>query len=174
MARNLRPTFSLRLFLAFWFGIGLLCALGSYSLAIAVFVIALLHFVLLLVGSALVDRFPTGRNPILRRGFARPRDVNDGPIMLTTYYLVFFCCWRVTALVGFTPLGIRMFWCMPFLFGLSLAAIEHCVLILFQIYVCASFFGDCYGTGYVSSSNCGMTACLSVLLIASHFAIPWA
>ena len=174
MARNPKPTFSLRSFLAFWLGIALLCAVGSYSVAIACFVIALLHFVLLLVGSAFADRFPKGQNPILGRASSRSRHVNDGPILLTMCYLVLFYCWRAVPLAAFTPLGIRMFWCTPSLFGLSTSTIEHCVLILFHVYVYASFFGDCFGTGYVSPWNCGMTACLSVLLLASHFAIPWA
>jgi hypothetical protein len=172
MAGNPRARFSLRFFLAFWLVIGLLCAVGAYLLAIALFVIALLHFVLLLVGSAFADHFPAGRSPILRRGFAWPGHDNNGPVVLVICYLVFFCCWRVTAFFMFTPLGVQRFWCTPFEFGLSISSIEHCLLILFHVYLYASFVGDCYGTGHVSPSNCGGTACLSVLLLASHFAIP--
>ena len=173
MARIPQRTFSLRSLLAFWLGIALLCAVGSYTLAIACFVIAVLYFVLVLVGSAFADRFPKGQSPILRRGFAPPRQVNDGPIVLTICYLVLFYCWHMVPLTVFTLLGIQMFWGTPSPCGLSTSTIEHCVLILFQVYLYASLFGDCYGTGYVSSWNCGMTASLSVLLLASHFAIPW-
>lgn len=171
MARIPQRTFSLRSLLAFWLGIALLCAVGSYTLAIACFVIAVLYFVLVLVGSACADRFPKGQSPILGRRFARPRDVNYGPILWTLGYLVVFYCWHVVPLAVFTP---QMFWGTPSPCGLSTSTIEHCVLILFQVYLYASLFGDCYGTGYVSSWNCAMTASLSVLLLASHFAIPWA
>jgi hypothetical protein len=174
MARNPQPTFSLRSLLAFWLGIALLCAVGGYSVAAACFVIALLYFVLLLVGSALADRFPQGQIPVLGRASSRTKHVNHGPILWTLCYLVLFYCWRMLPLTAFAPLGFQAFWGTPFLFGLSISLIEHCVLILFHVYLCASFCGDCYGTGFVSRWNCGMTAGLSVLLLASHFAIPWA
>lgn len=176
MSKNPTPTFSLRSFMAFCLGIGLLCGLVSYFLALVVFSITVLYFVLLLAGSAFASCFPTGQTPLLRRRFASANRVNDGPFVLTVCFLtLFFCSWRVLFLF-YLPLPFSGFWQegwhIPLSCGVTLATIEHASFIVFQLYLYASYFGECYGSGIVSRWSCGMTACLSVFLLVCHFGIP--
>jgi len=174
MARPQRRTFSLRFFLAFCCFLGVVCGVGGYRLAMAIFVIALLYLLLFLAGSVAAVRFPDARNPILRPRFIRRTPVNDVPIVVTMCYLVLFYCWHLGWLVNIGPAAYREFWFTPTFLGCSLCTIENCVFVVFHLYVYVSFFGDCYGTGHVSTWNCGMTACFSVLLLASHLAFPYA
>jgi len=172
MVRNAKPTFSLRLFFAFSIGIAILCVAGFYRFALAGFAATVLHFILFAVGNSFANRFPTERNPLARYRFIRPTKSNDTATVIATSYLVFFYCWHMFPLMVFLPAGIRSVWYPPSLFGLSLYAIEHCVIAMYNVFMYVNFFGDCYGTGYVCPKNCAMTSSISVVLMATHLRFP--
>ncbi len=171
MVRNAKPTFSLRLFFAFCIAIGLLCVFEFYSLAIALFAATLLHFALLLMGRTIANKYPHGRNPLLRHQFVRPLPGNEVSIVITICYLVFFYCWHMLPLF-FSQLNIQMIWYPPTIFGLSLNMIEHCSIAMLHVFIYVNYFGECFGTGYVNPRNCAMTSSFSVTLLATHFAVP--
>lgn len=169
--RNAKPTFSLRFFFAICIAIGLPCAFGFYPLAVAFFAAALVHLILLLMGRTIASRFPHARNPLMRRRFVRPLPTNDCAIVIAICYLVFFCCWHTLPLFFPQPI-IQMIWYTPTIFGLSLNIIEHCWIATLHVFIYVNYFGDCFGTGYVSPRHCALTSCLSIMLLAMHFAVP--
>ena len=173
MDKNIRATFSLRTFLAFYVGIAILCLFGAFTMALATFVVVLLHLVLLMVSARFASGYPNKVNPILRMRFARRMPSDDHPVIFVICYLIFFYCWHMLPLF-FTPQNIQSIWYPPALFGISLYVMEHCVVAVLHIFVYVSLFGAAYGTGFVCPRNCAMTACSSVMLLATHFAIPYA
>ena len=173
MARNIRARFGLRSFLICFTVLAVLCSLGAYTMAMAAFVIALLHLVLLQLSARFADAYPKNRNPILRRRLVHSVPSNDAPIIFLICYIVFFYCWHMLPLF-FTPQNIRSIWLSPTPFGISLNVMEHCVIAMLNIFAYVNLFGVSYGTGHVCPRNCAMTACSSVVLLATHFAIPYA
>jgi hypothetical protein len=170
MTTRHQPSFSLRFLLIFTGGIGLLCAAGIFVPAGAIFAVTVLHFLLYLLGSTLADRFPSTRNPILRHRFWRPRQLDFVPFILILSYLVSLdCCRAFQWFIG--SYGVYAWWYPQVLFGLPVESLEHAVIFLFQIYVLASFLGQCYGSGRVCRWHCAMTACFTALLLARHFAV---
>ncbi|MEK6235345.1 MAG: hypothetical protein N2C14_11610 [Planctomycetales bacterium] len=151
----------------------MLCALRAYRLAIAIYGIAVFHVILLSVGSLFAKQFPSERNPMLRRPMIQPIKTKDDAIILVICYLVFFYVWHAFPLVIDWAPAIRQIWYSSSFLGLSLTTIEHSVLAAMHVFLYVNYFGDCHGTGYVSPKNCAMTSCLSLMLIATHFAVPW-
>ena len=173
MVKTVREAFSLRAFLGFCTGIGLLCSFGAYAMALAAFVAAVLHLVLLMACARFARGYPHDSNPILRKRFARETPSDNGPATFVICYIVVFYCWHVLPLF-FNAQDIRSIWNPASLFGVSLYTMEHCAVAMVHIFVYVSLFGAAYGNGYVCPRNCAITACSSVMLLATHFAIPYA
>ena len=58
--------------------------------------------------------------------------------------------------------------------GVSLYTMEHCAVVMVYISVYVSLFAAIYDNGHVCPLNSVMTACSSVMVLASHFVLPYA
>lgn len=144
-------------------------------MALAAVVVVFLHLVLIVVCARFAAGYPSAANPILRKRFTRRMPSSDIPFMFVIWYLVFFYSWHMFPVLHLhTPQFIRAIWLSPTLFGVSANVMEHCVVALLNIFVYVNLFGASYGTGYVCPRSCATTACTSVMLLATHFAIPYA
>ncbi len=144
MNRNPTSTFSLRFFLVFCVGIAILCGCRQFLFAGVIFLAMLLHYVLLMIGSAIAKKFPQDRNPFLRRPRERRPPNFNVPITVITCQLVIFII------------------CPVYLSG---SPLQEWGLILTHVFIYVTYLSNCYGTGHVCRSECGTTACGSVLLL---------
>lgn len=170
MSRASTSHFSLRFLLGATTVLAVLFGLREFIWAAIAVLVCLLYAMLMISGRLTLHFFPLASSPYLRTTEFDPSATFR--ILCVAGVLIPYRIWHSVVHLGWDA-DLAYYFSEPLVFGMTIYTFQQAVIIATELFLLSVFFGNCMGTGKLSSVECRNTTGLLTVLLLSHLAHPW-